>query len=61
MMVRRGEASRVSSLFFLVSPLAALIAWAVLGESLPASGWLGMAVAAVGVGIATSSSARDSS
>ena len=61
MMVRRGEASRVSSLFFLVPPLAALIAWAVLGESLPASGWLGMAVAAVGVGIATSSSARDSS
>jgi drug/metabolite transporter (DMT)-like permease len=61
MMVRRGEASRVSSLFFLVPPLAALIAWAVLGESLPASSWLGMAVAAVGVGIATSSSARDSS
>jgi drug/metabolite transporter (DMT)-like permease len=61
MMVRRGEASRVSSLFFLVPPLAALIAWAVLGESLPASAWLGMALAAVGVGIATSSSARDSS
>ena len=45
----------------LVAPLAALIAWAVLGESLPASAWLGMALAAVGVGIATSSSARDSS
>jgi drug/metabolite transporter (DMT)-like permease len=41
--------------------LAALIGWAVLGESLPASAWLGMALAAVGVGIATSSSARDSS
>ena len=61
MMVRRGEASRVSSLFFLVPPLAALIAWAVLGESLPALAWLGMAVAAVGVAIASSNFARGSS
>jgi drug/metabolite transporter (DMT)-like permease len=60
-MLRRGEASRVSSLFFLVPPLAALIAWALLGESLPALAWGGMAVAAIGVAIATSSFARDSS
>ncbi|MET0811260.1 MAG: EamA family transporter, partial [Thermoleophilaceae bacterium] len=53
MMIRRGEASRVSALFFLVPPLAALIAWAVLGESLPGAAWIGMALAAVGVGIAT--------
>ena len=55
MMIRRGEASRVSALFFLVPPLAALIAWAVLGESLPGVAWIGMALAAVGVGIATRS------
>jgi drug/metabolite transporter (DMT)-like permease len=53
MMVRRNEASRVSALFFLVPPLAALIAWGMLGESLPAAAWIGMAVAAAGVAIAT--------
>ena len=56
MMMRRGEASQVSALFFLVPPLAAVIAWAVLGERLPAVAWVGMAVAAVGVWIATSAS-----
>ena len=35
-MVRRGEASRVSSLFFLVPPATALIAFGVLGETLSA-------------------------
>jgi drug/metabolite transporter (DMT)-like permease len=53
MMMRRGEASRVSALFFLVPPLAAVIAWAVLGERLPAVAWIGMVLAAVGVWIAT--------
>lgn len=53
MMVRRNEASRVSALFFLVPPLAAIIAWAVLGESLPALAWAGMVVAAGGVALAT--------
>ncbi|MEA2178225.1 MAG: hypothetical protein QOG77_1522 [Solirubrobacteraceae bacterium] len=53
MMVRRGTASQVSALFFLVPPLAAVIAWAILGESLPVAAWGGMAVAAVGVAIAT--------
>jgi drug/metabolite transporter (DMT)-like permease len=52
-MVRRGEASRVSSLFFLVPPLAALIAWVVLGESLPALAWVGLVLAAAGVAVAT--------
>jgi drug/metabolite transporter (DMT)-like permease len=54
LMMRRGEASRVSALFFLVPPLAGAIAWAVLGESLPAPAWAGMVLAATGVGIATS-------
>ena len=41
-MLRRGEASRVSALFFLTPPLAALIAWLVLGEDLPPAAWPGM-------------------
>jgi drug/metabolite transporter (DMT)-like permease len=67
MMMRRGEASRVSALFFLVPPLAAAIAWAVLGESLPGLAWVGMVLAGIGVWIATrrertaSPSARGSS
>ena len=52
-MVRRGAASQVSALFFLVPPLAALIAWVVLGESLPALAWAGMVLAAAGVAVAT--------
>lgn len=52
-MMRRGTASQVSALFFLVPPLAALIAWVVLGESLPVVAWLGMVLAAVGVATAT--------
>jgi drug/metabolite transporter (DMT)-like permease len=55
LMMRRDEASRVSALFFLVPPLAGAIAWAVLGESLPAPAWAGMVLAAVGVGIAATS------
>lgn len=60
MMMRRGEASQVSALFFLVPPLAAVIAWAVLGESLTAPAWAGMALAAAGVAI-TRPSGRGSS
>jgi drug/metabolite transporter (DMT)-like permease len=52
-MVRLGEASRVSALFFLVPPVTALIAWAVLGNRLPAAGWAGLAVSAAGVAIVT--------
>ena len=52
-MMRRGEASRVSAMFFLVPPLAALIAWALLGEAMPPLAWAGMALAALGVAVAT--------
>jgi drug/metabolite transporter (DMT)-like permease len=52
-MIRVGEASRVSALFFLVPPLTALLAWSVLGESLPPAGWAGLAVSAAGVAIVT--------
>ena len=53
MMIRNGEATRVSALFFMVPPTAAFIAWLVLGEQMTPLAWLGMAVAAVGVWLAT--------
>jgi len=51
-MVRAGEVSRVSSLFYLVPPMAALFAWPMLGEAMPPAAWAGMALAAAGVAIA---------
>ena len=51
-MIRRGEASRVSALFFLIPPIAALIAWLLIDEAMPPLAWLGMALAAAGVAIA---------
>ncbi|GAB5468931.1 MAG: DMT family transporter [Rhodospirillales bacterium] len=55
-MLRRGEAARVSALFFLTPPTAALVAAAILGEALPPLAWVGMALAAGGVALATRSS-----
>ncbi|PIB23906.1 multidrug DMT transporter permease [Amylibacter kogurei] len=52
-MIRAGDVSAVSSLMFLVPPIAALMAWIGLGEILPPIGWLGMVIAAVGVYLAT--------
>jgi drug/metabolite transporter (DMT)-like permease len=52
-MIRLGEVSRVSSLFYLVPPVAALMAWPILGEAMSPLAWLGMAVAAAGVAIAS--------
>jgi drug/metabolite transporter (DMT)-like permease len=53
LLIRRGEVSRVSTLFFLVPPLAALIGWLVLDEQMPPLAWVGLALAAAGVAIAT--------
>ena len=50
-MIRRGEASRVSALFFLIPPIAAFYGWALLGETLPPLAVLGMVLAAVGVAL----------
>lgn len=52
-MIRRGEVARVSALFFLVPPLAAVMAWLLQGEGLPPLAWAGMALAAAGVALAT--------
>jgi drug/metabolite transporter (DMT)-like permease len=45
--------SRVSALFFMVPPLAALVAWFLLGEQMPPLAWAGLAVASLGVYLAT--------
>jgi drug/metabolite transporter (DMT)-like permease len=50
-MIRWGEASRVSALFFLVPPTAALVAWVLVGELMPNLAWGGMVLAAIGVAI----------
>ena len=52
-MIRAGEVARVSSLFYLVTPLSALIAWPLLGEAMPPLAWAGMGLAAIGVAIAS--------
>ena len=53
MMIRHGEVSRVSALFFLVPPTAALIGWLLLDEQMPPLAWVGLGLAAAGVALAT--------
>lgn len=52
-MIRVGDVAKVSALFFLVPPLAAVLAWVMLGEVMPPLAWSGMALAGVGVVLAT--------
>jgi drug/metabolite transporter (DMT)-like permease len=49
LLLRRGDASRVSSLFFLVPPTTAMLAWPLFDERLGPVEMLGMAVALGGV------------
>ncbi len=51
LMIRHGEVSRVSALFFLVPPLAAVIGWLLLEEAMPPLAWAGLTLAAAGVAI----------
>ncbi|MGD1880359.1 MAG: DMT family transporter [Kiloniellaceae bacterium] len=48
-LIRRGEASRVSSLFFLVPPVTALVAWPVFGETFGPLALAGKVVTVIGV------------
>lgn len=52
-MIRRGEASRVAALFFLVPPTTAIIAFLLLGESLSLISIPGMLLAVVGIYLVT--------
>jgi len=51
-LIRRGEASRVASLLYLVPPTAALGGWLLFGETLGPLALAGMAVTVVGVALA---------
>ena len=50
-LLRRGEATRVTSLFYLVPPVTAVMAWLVFGERFSHRAMLGMACAVVGVAL----------
>ena len=50
-MIRVGEVSRVSALFYLVPAMSALFAWPILGEGMPPLAWLGLALAGAGVAL----------
>jgi len=51
-LIRRGEASRVASLFYLVPPVTSLLAFFVFGERLGISALAGMFVTVTGVALA---------
>ena len=48
-LIKKGEASRVASLFYLVPPVTALQAWWLFDERLPLLGLAGMVIAIMGV------------
>ncbi|HIC82444.1 MAG TPA: DMT family transporter [Kiloniellaceae bacterium] len=50
-LIQRGQASRVSSLFFLAPPVTALIAWPLFGETFGPLALLGMALTMLGVAL----------
>ncbi|RWC13507.1 MAG: EamA family transporter, partial [Mesorhizobium sp.] len=53
LMIRGGEMSKVASLFYLVPAVTAVIAWILFGEQLNLVQIVGMAIATLGVGLAT--------
>jgi drug/metabolite transporter (DMT)-like permease len=50
-LIRRGAAAKVASLFYLVPPATAVIAYLMFDERLGVFAWAGMAVTAVGVAL----------
>jgi drug/metabolite transporter (DMT)-like permease len=56
-LIRRGAAAQVASLFFLVPPCTALIAWPLFGETLGPLALVGMALTGAGVALASRRSA----
>jgi drug/metabolite transporter (DMT)-like permease len=55
LLLRRGTASTVSSLLYLVPPATALEAWLLFDEHLPPASVVGVGVTAVGVALAVRS------
>jgi len=52
-LIRRGAASKVASLFYLVPPVVALEAWLLFGETMSPTAIAGMAMTALGVALVT--------
>jgi drug/metabolite transporter (DMT)-like permease len=50
-MIKRGEAVKVVSLFYMVPPTTAVMAWLVFGEELGLIAYAGIAVTAIGVAL----------
>ena len=57
-LLRRGDASRVASLLYLVPPVTAMMAWAVYGETLALLTIAGMALTALGVALVAGRNAQ---
>jgi len=53
LLIRRGEATKTVSLFYLTPPVTAVLAWLAFGERFTALAILGMAVSVVGVAMVT--------
>ncbi len=53
LLIRRGAAAKVASLFYLVPPVTAVLAYFIFGETLSVVALGGMAVAVVGVALVT--------
>ena len=60
-MIRQGEMAKVSSLFYLVPAVTAIMAWFLFGEQLTLVQLAGMALATFGVGLATGATAAHGS
>jgi len=52
-LIRRGAASKVASLFYLTPPVVAVLAWILFDETLVPMAMVGMGVVVVGVALAT--------
>lgn len=50
-LIARGAATRVASLFYLVPPCTALMAWALFGETFGVPALVGMVITAIGVAL----------
>ncbi|MBI3453433.1 MAG: DMT family transporter [Rhodospirillales bacterium] len=51
LLIRRGAAAKVASLFYMVPPMTAVFAWFLFGETLGGGALVGMAIAVIGVAL----------
>jgi len=58
LLMRHGQATGVTSLLYLTPPVAAIVEWAVYGVAPTLAMWAGMAIACIGVALATVDAGR---